>query len=110
MSPLTADDDDDASADVAAVIAAFAGGARGTRETTPEGLDVSVLPEYTPSPPHHYVRTPARVHETAFVAPSAQLIGACVVDEGANVRKLKYKRPLCLELYIESAEAMDNFP
>lgn len=67
---------------VDAVIGAAAAGARGTREGGDSG---STTARYPPVPSNHYLLASPRVHPRAFVAPSAELIGACVVAEDASV-------------------------
>ena len=75
-----------AAADVDAVLAAVANGARGTRENSPhDGRNVSGLPPIPPASFNHYLATTPRVHPTALVAPSAELLGGCVIGEDASV-------------------------
>ena len=76
-----------AAADVDALLNAAAQGARGTREGEPaEGVQlVRGAPSFKSVPNNHYLVTSPRIHERAFVAPSADLIGACVVEEDANI-------------------------
>jgi carbonic anhydrase/acetyltransferase-like protein (isoleucine patch superfamily) len=71
--------------DVDAVMEAFANGARGSREDVPDELDTDNLPQYPQVPLEHYLMTAPRIDPTAFVAPSAELIGACVIGADANV-------------------------
>lgn len=81
-----------AAADIDAVLAAVASGARGTREAPPhDGRDVSGLPPIPPASFNQYLSTPPRVHPTAFIAPSAELLGGCVIGEGATVRSCTLK-------------------
>ena len=76
-----------AAADVDALLLAAAQGARGTREGEPaERVQlVQGAPSFKSVPNNHYLVISPRIHERAFVAPSADLIGAVVVEEDANV-------------------------
>ena len=67
---------------VSAVLDAAGAVARGTRERS-EGTRQPT--KYPAVPPNHYLLAAPRVHPQAFVAPSAELIGACVVAEDASI-------------------------
>eukprot|EP01046_Picozoa_sp_COSAG06_P071281 COSAG06_NODE_20322_length_781_cov_0.690442_2_plen_142_part_01 len=74
-----------AEAHVDAVIAASDAGARGYREDGATLPTAAGRQQYPPVAPNHYLVVPPRVHASAFVARSAELIGACVVAPDANI-------------------------
>ena len=74
-----------AEAHVDAVIAASDAGARGYREDGATLPTAAGRQQYPPVAPNHYLVVPPRVHASAFVARSAELIGACVVAADANI-------------------------